>query len=147
MLAIQDGRTVGAVVDMSRGVSSGEGSTAIDSLLSHESRLGNVMTIENCIELSRRRAMDKLFSEFKFKPRGKAALTIYQIRLMKELGYKNITGKDLEDFRERVWGRIKETVTEGVRSKRSSVNEALDKRVVGMCGLLFVCVLCGCMCG
>lgn len=90
------------------------------------------MTYKNYIELSRQKAMNELFSEFKFNPtRNKAALIVYQCRIMQEIGYGKINLRNLAKFRNRVWDKIKPAVMKRLRSRRYSITKAIEKQVVG----------------
>ena len=89
------------------------------------------MTIENCLEsMLKQKAMKELFSEFKFKPRDKAALIVYQCRLMQEIGFGKINRGNLANFQDQVWHKIRRAVMEGLRSRRYSMTGAIEKQAV-----------------
>lgn len=91
----------------------------------------NGTTIENwCMELLRQKATKELFSEFKFKPQDKAALIVYQCRLMQEIGFGKINRSNLANFQDKVWPKIRQAVMEGLRSRRYSITDAIEKQAV-----------------
>ena len=135
--------TVGAVLVAERTVRDNESSptvTADKCLLKHEQDVGSMLSLDNCKELARKRAMDDLFCMFKFPPKDKDSLLLYQIRMMEMLGYTQLS-THLWNFSNKIWPDLISTITEGLRCRRSSVTEALDKRVIGTlvneCCLLF----------
>ena len=88
------------------------------------------MTIENCLELSKRQARTVLFSNFKFPPKDENTLKLFQLKLMKGLGYE-VSQHLLEHFSSRIWPKIKKEVFQSMRSKRKSVTQMADKIIVG----------------
>ena len=127
------GDTVGAVVATERTVRDNESTptvTADQCLLKHEQDVGSMLSLENCKELARKRAMEDLFCMFKFPPKDKDSLLLYQIRMMEMLGYTQLA-THLWNFSTKIWPELISTITEGLRCRRSSVTEALDKRMVG----------------
>jgi hypothetical protein len=104
--------------------------TAEQSLSKHEHDVGSLLSIDNCKELARKRAMEDLFSTFKFPPKDKDTILLYQIKMMEKLGYTAIA-TDHRNFIKNVWPELVSEITEGLRCKRSTITEALDKRVVG----------------
>ena len=136
------GDTVGAVVATERTVRNDESTpmTADKCLLKHEQDVGSMLSLDNCRELARKRAMEDLFCMFKFPPKDKDSLLLYQIRMMEMLGYTQLA-THLWNFSNKIWPELISTITEGLRCRRSTVTEALDKRVVGTlvneCCLLF----------
>jgi hypothetical protein len=117
--------------------------TAEQSLLKHEHDVGSLLSIDNCRELARRRAMEDLFSTFKFPPKDKDTILLYQIKMMEKLGYTALATHHW-NFSHKIWPKLVGEITEGLRCKRSTITEALDKRVVGTvaeCLLLVACCL------
>jgi hypothetical protein len=97
------------------------------------------LSIDNCRELARKRAMEDLFSTFKFPPKDKDTILLYQIKMMEKLGYTALATHHW-NFSTKIWPELVSVITEGLRCRRSTITEALDKRVVGTVAkcLLFV---------
>jgi hypothetical protein len=103
------------------------------SLSKHEHDVGSLLSIDNCRELARKRAMEDLFSTFKFPPKDKDTILLYQIKLMEKLGY-TLLGAHHLNFSKKIWPELVSAITEGLRCRRSTITEALDKRVIGRFG-------------
>jgi hypothetical protein len=104
--------------------------TPEQSLSRHENDVGSLLSIDNCRELARRRAMEDLFSTFKFPPKDKDTVLLYQIKLMEKLGY-TLLATHHGNFSKKIWPELVSEITEGLRCRRSTITEALDKRVIG----------------
>jgi hypothetical protein len=104
--------------------------TSEQSLSKHEHDVGSLLSIDNCRELARKRAMEDLFSTFKFPPKDKDTILLYQIKLMEKLGY-TLLATHHWNFSKKIWPELVSVITEGLRCRRSTITEALDKRVVG----------------
>jgi hypothetical protein len=128
------GSTVDAVVVTQETVGADTQSTpqitAEQSLLKHEHEVGSLLSIDNCKELARRRAMEDLFSTFKFPPKDRDTILLYQLKLMEKLGYTLLATQHW-NFSKNIWPKLVGDITEGMRCRRSTITEALDKRVVG----------------
>ena len=128
------GNTVAAVVVTQETVGADAPSTqqitAEQSLSKHEHDVGSLLSIDNCKELARKRAMEDLFSTFKFPPKDKDTILLYQLKMMEKLGYTALA-TDNRNFIKNVWPELVSEITEGLQCRRSTITEALDKRVVG----------------
>jgi hypothetical protein len=122
--------TVAAVVATQNTVGVVHQVTPEQSLLKHEHDVGSLLSIDNCKELARRRAMEDLFSMFKFPPKDKDTILLYQIKMMEKLGYTALATHHW-NFSHKIWPKLVSEITVGLRCRRSTITEALDKRVIG----------------
>ena len=139
------GNTVAAVVITPKEIGTDTPSTpqvtAEQSLSKHEQDVGSLLSIDNCRELARKRAMEDLFSTFKFPPKDEHSILLYQIKMMEKLGYTALATHH-QNFIKNIWPELVSEITEGLRCRRSTITEALDKRVVGTFCRMFASYIC-----